>query len=464
MLTRRIIPCLDVKDGRVVKGVRFEELRDAGDPVEQARAYGRAGADELCFLDISASLEARGTLVALVERVARELSIPFAVGGGVRTVEDAEALLRAGADKVSMNTAALADPGLLTAVARLTGSQSALLAIDAKRLPGPRPAWEVHSHGGTRPTGRDAVAWAREAVDRGAGEILLTSIDRDGTGAGFELELTRAIASAVPVPVIASGGAGGPAHFAEAFAAGASAALAASVFHFGTFSVRTISVLQRPAHRETAPGTLLLHLRHRERAEVEHAGGQGGRSSGGERLGEVRGPAGAAAGDDRHRDRGGDCPGQLQLEPRAGAVAVDRGEQDLPRAPVDRLAGPGHRVAARRPGAAVRVHLPRGDCRGHPFRVDPDQGALAPGQPGDGGEQVRIGEGRRVHRHLVRPSPQQRLRVTHRPHPATHGEGDRQLARDALHQRDQGPAGLQRRADVQEAQLVGARPPVGASL
>src|SRR5229473_1174895 len=225
MLTRRIIPCLDVKDGRVVKGVRFEELRDAGDPVEQARAYGRAGADELCFLDISASLEARGTLVALVERVARELSIPFAVGGGVRTVEDAEALLRAGADKVSMNTAALADPGLLTAVARLTGSQSALLAIDAKRLPGPRPAWEVHSHGGTRPTGRDAVAWAREAVDRG------------GTGAGFELELTRAIAAAVPVPVIASGGAGGPAHFAEAFAAGASAALAASVFHFGSFSV-----------------------------------------------------------------------------------------------------------------------------------------------------------------------------------------------------------------------------------
>src|SRR5229473_961290 len=171
MLTRRIIPCLDVKDGRVVKGVRFEELRDAGDPVEQARAYGRAGADELCFLDISASLEARGTLVALVERVARELSIPFAVGGGVRTVEDAEALLRAG-------------PGLLTAVARLTGSQSALLAIDAKRLPGPRPAWEVHSHGGTRPTGRDAVAWAPEA-----------------------------------------------------FAAGASAALAASVFHFGSFSV-----------------------------------------------------------------------------------------------------------------------------------------------------------------------------------------------------------------------------------
>jgi cyclase len=238
VLTRRIIPCLDVKDGRVVKGVRFVELRDAGDPVEQARAYGRAGADELCFLDISASLEKRGTLVALVERVARELSIPFAVGGGVRTVADAEALLRAGADKVSLNTAALAEPGLITQVARLTGSQSALLAIDARRRPG--GTWEVHSHGGTRPTGRDAVEWAREGVDRGAGEILLTSIDRDGTGHGFELELTGAIARAVRVPVIASGGAGTPAHFADAFAAGAAAALAASVFHFGTLSVAQV--------------------------------------------------------------------------------------------------------------------------------------------------------------------------------------------------------------------------------
>jgi len=240
MLTRRIVPCLDVKGGRVVKGVRFEELRDAGDPVEQARAYGRAGADELCFLDISASLESRGTLAALVERVARELSIPFAVGGGVRSVSDAEALLRAGADKVSMNTAALADPRLITQVARLTGSQSALLAIDAKRLAGPTAAWVVHSHGGTRPAGRDAVAWAREAVGRGAGEILLTSIDRDGTGSGFDLELIHAVSSAVPVPVIASGGAGAPEHFADAFAAGASAALAASVFHFGTLTVAQV--------------------------------------------------------------------------------------------------------------------------------------------------------------------------------------------------------------------------------
>jgi cyclase len=237
MLTRRIVPCLDVKDGRVVKGVRFEELRDAGDPVEQARAYGRAGADELCFLDISASLEKRGTLVALVERVARELDIPFAVGGGVRTVADAEALLRAGADKVSMNTAALADPSLISAVARLTGSQSALLAIDAKKA---GASYQVYSHGGSRPAGRDAVAWAREAVDRGAGEILLTSMDRDGTGDGFELELTAAIARAVPVPVIASGGAGTPGHFADAFAAGASAALAATVFHFGALSVAEV--------------------------------------------------------------------------------------------------------------------------------------------------------------------------------------------------------------------------------
>ena len=239
MLTRRIIPCLDVKDGRVVKGVRFEELRDAGNPVEQARAYSRAGADEVCFLDISASLEARGTLLALVERVARELSIPFAVGGGVRSVEDAEALLRAGADKVSMNSAALSDPRLVTQVARLTGSQSALLAIDAKRVTGAL-SWVVHSHGGTRPTNRDAVSWAREAVDRGAGEILLTSIDRDGTASGFDLDLTHAVASEVPVPVIASGGAGSVEHFADAFAAGASAALAATVFHFGTLTIEQV--------------------------------------------------------------------------------------------------------------------------------------------------------------------------------------------------------------------------------
>ena len=234
MLTRRIIPCLDVKDGRVVKGVNFAALRDAGDPLEQARAYGAAGADEVCFLDISASLEARGTLVQLVERVARELAIPFAVGGGVRSAAEAEALLRAGADKVSMNTAALSDPSLITAVAQLAGSQSAMVAIDAKAR---GPGWEVRSHGGTRSTGRDLIDWLREAVDRGAGEILLTSIDHDGTRRGFALEMLRVATAAVPVPVIASGGAGEAEHFAEAFAAGAAAALAASVFHFGSLSI-----------------------------------------------------------------------------------------------------------------------------------------------------------------------------------------------------------------------------------
>ena len=237
MLTRRIIPCLDVKGGRVVKGVRFQELRDAGDPVEQARAYGAAGADELCFLDISASLEARGTLVRLVEQVALELNIPFAVGGGVRTVGEAEALLRAGADKVSMNTAAISDPSLITSVAKLAGSQSAMVAIDA-RVRG--PGWEVRSHGGTRATGRDLIEWAREAVDRGTGEILLTSMDHDGTGRGFALEMLRAVTAAVPVPVIASGGAGLPEHFADAFGAGAAAALAASVFHFGTLTISAV--------------------------------------------------------------------------------------------------------------------------------------------------------------------------------------------------------------------------------
>jgi cyclase len=237
VLTRRIIPCLDVKDGRVVKGVKFAELRDAGDPVEQARAYGAAGADELCFLDISASLEARGTLLELVEGVARELAIPFAVGGGVRSVADAEALLRAGADKVSLNTAALADPALITGVAKLVGSQSAVIAIDAKAR---EIGWEVRSHGGTRGTGRDLLEWAREAVDRGAGEVLLTSMDHDGTQRGFALEMLRAVTTAVPVPVIASGGAGVPAHFADAFEAGAAAALAASVFHFGTLSVAQV--------------------------------------------------------------------------------------------------------------------------------------------------------------------------------------------------------------------------------
>jgi len=237
VLTRRIIPCLDVKDGRVVKGVKFQELRDAGDPVEQARAYGAAGADEVCFLDIAASLESRGTLLKLVESVARELAIPFAVGGGVRSVADAEELLRAGADKVAMNTQALAKPSLITEVAKLCGSQSAVIAIDAKAR---GVGWEVRSHGGTRGTGRDLLEWAREAVDRGAGEILLTSMDHDGMKRGFALEMLRYMTETVKVPVIASGGAGKPEHFADAFKAGAAAALAASVFHFGQLSVQQV--------------------------------------------------------------------------------------------------------------------------------------------------------------------------------------------------------------------------------
>ncbi len=234
-LTRRIIPCLDVKDGRVVKGVRFESLRDAGDPVEQAKAYEAAGADELAFLDISATVEARGTLAALVERIATEVALPFLVGGGVRQSEDARTLLLAGADKVAVNSAALADPTVVSRAATYCGAQSVVIAIDAKRE---GDSWTVWSHGARQPTGRDAIAWAREAVGRGAGEVLLTSIDRDGTKSGYDLELTRRIADAVAVPVIASGGAGALSHFSDAFLVGhASAALAASLFHFGELSI-----------------------------------------------------------------------------------------------------------------------------------------------------------------------------------------------------------------------------------
>lgn len=234
-LARRIIPCLDVKDGRVVKGVRFEQLRDAGDPVEQAAAYEAQGADELAFLDISATVEARRTLVSLVEQVASRIALPFLVGGGVRKAEDAKDLLRAGADKVAVNSAALADPSLLEKAAAYCGAQSVIVAIDAKRE-GDR--WTVWSHGARKSTGRDAIEWAREAVSRGAGEILLTSIDRDGTKSGFDVELTRAIADAVTVPVIASGGAGKLEDFSQVFVeANASAALAASLFHFGELSV-----------------------------------------------------------------------------------------------------------------------------------------------------------------------------------------------------------------------------------
>ena len=235
MLTVRIIPCLDVKDGRVVKGVNFVDLRDAGDPVEQARLYDAAGADELTFLDITATADNRDTILDVVARTASCVFMPLTVGGGVRSVEDIRSLLLAGADKASMNSAAVARPELISEAARKFGSQCLVVAIDAKRAaPG---HWEVFTHGGRRGTGRDAVAWAREAAERGAGEILLTSMDRDGTGEGFDLELTRTITAAVPVPVIASGGVGRLEHFVEGARAGATGLLAASVFHFGTFTI-----------------------------------------------------------------------------------------------------------------------------------------------------------------------------------------------------------------------------------
>jgi len=224
MVKKRVIPCLDVASGRVVKGVRFEDLRDMGDPVELATRYSDLGADELVFLDITATLEDRGPLLGLVERAADELSIPFTVGGGVRSVEDGLALLRTGADKVAVNRAALDEPGLLERLADAFGSQAVVCAIDVR-------AGEVVTHAGRNPRGLDAVAWAEEAVDRGAGELLVTSIDADGTRDGYDLELTGSIADAVPVPVIASGGAGCARHLAEAFDAGAEAALLASIVH-----------------------------------------------------------------------------------------------------------------------------------------------------------------------------------------------------------------------------------------
>ncbi len=236
MLKTRIIPCLDVADGRVVKGVNFVDLRDAGDPVDAARAYDAAGADELCFLDIHATHENRGTMFDVVRRTAEQCYIPLTVGGGVRSAEDVRALLLAGADKVSFNSAAVADPEVVRAAADRFGSQCIVVAIDAKTVaPG---KWEIFTHGGRRPTGMDAVEFARTVEAKGAGEILLTSMDRDGTQQGFNLELTRAIVDAVGIPVIASGGVGTLDHLVEGVReGGASAVLAASIFHFGTYSI-----------------------------------------------------------------------------------------------------------------------------------------------------------------------------------------------------------------------------------
>jgi cyclase len=236
MLLKRVIPCLDVDKGRVVKGTNFVDIRDAGDPVELAMRYEREGGDELVFLDITASHEKRDTMVDLARRTANDVFVPFTIGGGIRSVEDAQAVLDAGADKVSVNSAAVARPELLGEMAEVFGSQCVVLAIDARSRD--RGGYEVYVNGGRRPVGRDAVEWAREGVERGAGEILLTSMDRDGTEDGYELALTRAVADAVEVPVIASGGAGTLDHLVEAIEEGrADAVLCASIFHYGTYTV-----------------------------------------------------------------------------------------------------------------------------------------------------------------------------------------------------------------------------------
>jgi imidazole glycerol-phosphate synthase subunit HisF len=239
MLTKRIIPCFDVNCGRVVKGVQFVELRDAGDPVELARLYDAEGADELVFLDITASHEDRSTVYDMVERTAAEVFIPFTVGGGVRSDMDVRVLLELGADKVSINSAAVERPRLVAEASDRFGAQCIVVAIDARRT-GPG-RWEVYTHGGRRPTGLDAVAWARQVVELGAGELLVTSMDEDGRGRGYDLELLRAISEAVPVPLIASGGAGGPEHLYDAIVEGkADAVLAASIFHFGQYRIREV--------------------------------------------------------------------------------------------------------------------------------------------------------------------------------------------------------------------------------
>ena len=246
MLTKRVIPCMDVKDGRVVKGVNFVGLRDAGDPIGLAQRYDGQKADEVVFLDITATTEGRKTTIGMAARASEELHLPYCVGGGFRSIEDIRAMVAAGADKVSINSAAIADPALLTRAAAAFGSQAVVCAIDARQVPGNPNRWEVYVNGGQKATGLDAVAWAQEATRRGAGEILLTSMDRDGTKDGFDCALTRAVARAVEVPVIASGGVGTVEHFAEGILEGeADAVLAASVFHFGELTVREVKEYMR---------------------------------------------------------------------------------------------------------------------------------------------------------------------------------------------------------------------------
>lgn len=238
MLTKRIIPCLDVDRGRVVKGIHFLQLRDAGDPVEVARRYEADGADELVFLDISASHEGRDILLDVVRRVSEELFMPFTVGGGIRSLDDATRLIQAGAEKVSVNSAAVRDPALVTQIARKFGSCATVVNIDPKRVRvNGREVWEVHVRGGREPTGLEAVAWAKRVEELGAGEIVLTSMDADGTKAGYDLPMTEAVANAVKIPVVASGGAGKPEHLEAAFRVGADATLAASIFHYNEYSV-----------------------------------------------------------------------------------------------------------------------------------------------------------------------------------------------------------------------------------
>ena len=250
MITRRIIPCLDVSDGRVVKGIQFQQLRDAGDPTERAVEYERQGADEVVILDISATPEGRGHQMQVVRAVRRQLRIPLSVGGGIRIAADAGRLLEAGADKVAVNTAAVENPELVSEMAARFGCQSTVVAIDARRVSG---GWEVVVHSGQRSTGRDALAWAEEICERGAGEILLTSWDRDGTRQGYDAELLTEVSSRISVPLIASGGAGELAHFGEAFAAGADAVLAASLFHYGETTVGEVKHLLATEGVEVRP-------------------------------------------------------------------------------------------------------------------------------------------------------------------------------------------------------------------